>query len=491
MEGRISKSTGPDQERSANYAGATERPQERRGEGGSSGHAGDGRAGHAPNWTVSEEESGYNRPGSGEPCTCGFCDSVEVTPWTDVDPATGEERAFTFEKPSTRLLCPVCWGYNRRYRSSYVAHVASTFKGFRPAEVYDLTVVLDTEAADRADIDGADSWQVWTAENGPWKRFVRKLRDLAKSRTGEPLQYVGSLSGRKSDGRAHFHGVIRTGLSVQEMKDAALHVEGLGVYQKKPLVCAANESAEEFAARRAAYAWDNAARSSSSRFVASNGAGYFSKAAKQSRREHVERQEPMNGSDPFPRAQNLMSTMQRARGQREGQREAEATRSGSEGAPQERQEAERAPPVACPLDYVPTEEAHREAVAEAIKARLGSYAPVEGLGPRKLLAGTYYTVFVSSNLPCGFTVVPWSRIVGDFPLIREHSRSSYTHRAGAAVKETQEQTETAEEELSPVERFNAAAYKSKFTEELPDGRRRVTEKNFRTGEVTERILPPR
>ena len=59
------------------------------------------------------------------------------------------------------------------------------------------------------------------------------------------------------------------------------------------------------------------------------------------------------------------------------------------------------------------------------------------------------------------------------------------------MNDSQEQTNTVEEEASPVERYNAAAYKSRFTEELPDGRRRVTEKNFRTGEVTERILPPR
>jgi hypothetical protein len=52
-------------------------------------------------------------------------------------------------------------------------------------------------------------------------------------------------------------------------------------------------------------------------------------------------------------------------------------------------------------------------------------------------------------------------------------------------------TRKADADSDPVERFNQKADTSRVTVELPDGRRRVTVKNHRTGETVERTLPPR
>jgi len=69
------------------------------------------------------------------------------------------------------------------------------------------------------------------------------------------------------------------------------------------------------------------------------------------------------------------------------------------------------------------------------------------------------------------------------PLIYE-SRTTARNRMPANENESAETDEA-------VERFFEEARYSKVTTELADGRRRVTVKDHETGEVTERIKPPR
>ena len=212
-------------------------------------------------------------------CSCGFCDGVTVRV-EEIDPTTGAAEDRSFQRMSRRARCPICGGINVQWRRSYTAHVASVVRdmGARRCDVYDVTVVLDADAADRAEIDTAESYQVLTGRRGVWTRARRAMR-----RRDRDLVYMGTLSARPSDGRYHIHAVVVSRrLCVADLRES-LHVAGLDGYVTQPR---SNESAESFGARRAAYAWDNTSRSASSRFVSSrgHGAGYDSDAARRRRR---------------------------------------------------------------------------------------------------------------------------------------------------------------------------------------------------------------
>ena len=72
---------------------------------------------------------------------------------------------------------------------------------------------------------------------------------------------MGTLSARPSDGTYHLHIVLVTELHTADVREA-FHVAGLDAYIQSPRP---NESAEGFAARKAAYAFDNAAHGPTAR----------------------------------------------------------------------------------------------------------------------------------------------------------------------------------------------------------------------------------
>lgn len=131
----------------------------------------------------------YVRP----PCNCGYCDGLKVS-IEELDPRTGSLEKTSFERMSRRTDCPVCGGINERYRSSYVAHVAELIRrlGAHTSEVRFLTIVLDPETAEEANIGRwDDSYEVLTGQGGVW----------TKARTSP-----SSVSRFDSHVRGHDHG---------------------------------------------------------------------------------------------------------------------------------------------------------------------------------------------------------------------------------------------------------------------------------------------
>jgi hypothetical protein len=159
--------------------------------------------------------------------------------------------------------------------------------------------------------------------------------------------------------------------------------------------------------------------------------------------------------------------------------------------------AERAPPVRCDGSIFGGIDAYLRAVTGTLTRRVGSAVHVEGLGRCKLLKvarevgrdGTELdrlecTVFPLDVRTDRTTKVRWNQISAvNVPLIYE-SRTTARNRMPANENESAETDEA-------VERFFEEARYSKVTTELADGRRRVTVKDHETGEVTERIKPPR
>jgi len=443
--------------------------------------------GGSPSQTDHKEapaEAGEAAPGAG--CTCGFCDGVEVEAGTD--PRTGEKRSF--ERMSRRPKCPVCGGRNTQYRSSYTAHGAEVARREgRTRHAYFVTLVLDREAADRAGVDGEASYKVLCGTSGVWTRSRRAIK-----RRDQDARYLGTLSARPSDGRWHAHVLLLTSCTRHELRKA-LHVTGADSYISSP----DGESHERFGARKSAYAFDNAATSKSARFISSGGGvGYDSAEAVQRRREAVsdKSESDSEGDDPAP-ARCPNRNQQREPEKNEPADEPESGAYSPHEAETSAEAAERAPPVRCDGSIFGGIDAYLRAVTGTLTRRVGSAVHVEGLGRCKLLKvarevgrdGTELdrlecTVFPLDVRTDRTTKVRWNQISAvNVPLIYE-SRTTARNRMPANENESAETDEA-------VERFFEEARYSKVTTELADGRRRVTVKDHETGEVTERIKPPR
>ena len=447
-------------------------------------------------------DPGSVKDGEGEKCTCGFCDGVEIE--YEEDPRTGE--ISSFEKMSRRPRCPVCGGRNVRYRQSYTAHVAQLVQRLEqrrgPAGLSAravprfVTVTLDAEAAENAGIDGEESYQVWTGQGAPWTRARRAV----KRRDGDAV-YVGTLSARPSDGRYHLHILLITPLSPSEIREA-FHVAGLDAYVQAPKD---TETAETFAARKGAYAFDNAAHGPSARFVSSrgHGEGYDSEEAK-ARRRHAARGEKPSDSGPDPDE----DSDPHARGHRRDEprdRERGDPANGPDPAPDDGKDDPgkegkrgRAPPIQCRGRRFDTLDAYTDAVKSLLTRRVGTFVPLEGGEVARLLAVRTARDEEPGLLRCCAHVepeaevrhVPWRAIqASNAPTVSTHSHTEPTDPMNPPTTDYGN-SDYDPSEKGPVERFNEEANTSKVTVEMEDGRRHVTEKNHDTGEVEEYILPP-
>jgi len=458
-------------------------------------------------------QPGPSRPGAApesteapKPCECGFCDGVTVE-HESVNLHTGAVETESFERMSRRPRCPNCGGRNAQYRRSYTAHAADLARrlGARKCDVYAVTVTLDAKAVERAGLDGEATYKVWTGDGAPWSRARRavKRRDAA-------ALYLGTLSARPSDGTYHLHIVLVTRLSVADLREA-FHVAGLDAYVQTPKP---NESAEGFTARKAAYAFDNAAHGPSARFVSSrgNGAGYDSETAVRRRREAAKAREesreenreenreggsctenqPEAGSPP----RGALEETSDATGE-----ETEAN-SGHEVAQKNHVTPEstgtsgdRAPPVHLGGQTYRDREAYMRAVKRGFSRRVGSAVHVVGMGPADLLkvsgADTVECV-VHPEVGTEAVTVDWTEVrVKGAPLLRRSSGFAGTStNPNRSMRKQTDSSDTSTED-DPVQRFNEAAETSRVTVELDDGRRRVTEKNHRTGETRQYVKPPR
>ncbi len=435
-----------------------------------------------------------------EVCTCGFCDGVTVE-LESVDLHSGAVEVESFERMSRRPKCPNCGGRNVQYRRSYTAHAADLARrlGARRCDAYAVTVTLDTEAVERAGLDGEETYKVWTGDGAPWSRARRAL----KRRDGGAV-YLGTLSARPSDGTYHLHIVLVTELHTADVREA-FHVAGLDAYIQSPR---ANESAEGFAARKAAYAFDNAAHGPSARFVSSRGkgAGYDSETAVQRRRNAVQSDSPGGESGESP-DQSAPGGPTPPRGALEETNDATEGESGdsqgvedADNSPVEGESTgerrDRAPPIQLDGQTYRDRGAYMRAVRREFSRRVGSAVHVVGLGSADLLKvhdrdGDVRCV-LHPAVGTEAVEVSWTEItVESAPLLRQPRGFDATHNSPS--RSMNEQTDDTEHtaENDPVERFNEAANTSRVTVELDDGRRRVTEKNHDTGETRQYTKPPR
>ena len=231
--------------------------------------------------------SAYSKPIAGRaPCDCGYCDGLKVDA---VDVQTGENKPIT--APSRAVVCPRCGGYNDDLRRRRVAHTADRVRrqNIHKSALAYVTVTVERKTVEAADLSSySESYQFLTGDRGAYTKALKRLRYRASG----DVQYTGIVASRPSDGIAHFHMLVESDLSAEELRDA-LHVEGLDVDVKKPQP---TESADDFAACMEHYSFVNAVRAEvaggSHRFVSSRGAGvgYHSRAAKERRREYVEQQ---------------------------------------------------------------------------------------------------------------------------------------------------------------------------------------------------------
>jgi len=442
-------------------------------------------------------------------CTCDFCNGVPIT-HERTDPRTGLTVDKSFEKMSRRTRCPNCGGKNLLYRASFVAHVADLIRraGVRREHVRLVHCTLDRATADIAGVDGwDDSYKVLTGDGGAWTLAIRRVR-----RSDGAVAYIGTLSARISDGRAHVHALVITSLTAHELQEC-MHVKGLDVVVQTP---APTESAEKFAANAAAYAYDNHAASGSARFIASRGAGYDSAEAKERRQLHAMANAAASGDgalgDGVPIGDGVGIEVDNDESTLDGAVESAGERAGerrNDGASLLHYPKDgRAPPVACGSEVVSTVTSYRQTVRRALSRRMGSYVHVKREGACMLLR-VYEASADAAYLQCEVAIggtdvrwVPWHRIdAAHVPLIETRTlpysprNAMPTDEPTDAMEATQEATQTAQptdpaQSDDPVERFNAAARTSKVTTRLPDGRRRVSVKDHETGEVTESILPP-
>jgi len=432
--------------------------------------------------------------GSGSGCTCGFCDGVEIERET-IDPRTGVTVDRSFTVASRRTSCPNCGGVNNLYRASYTAHVADLVRRARARreQLRFVSCTLDRATADLADVDGwDDSYRVLTGDGGAWTRGVRRMRSADPD-----VAYIGTLTARPSDRRAHVHAVVITSLSADTLTDC-LHVAGLDVDVRAPRP---TESAEKFAAGCGAYAYDNHATASSGRFVASRGVGYDSAQAKRRRQLHAIAGAGATGDgqagDP-PGVGIEQDNDNITLDDREKPREQRPKRTLESGAnPISYPKDGRAPPVECGGEGVESVQAYRQAVRRALSRRIGSFVSVNGVGAALLLRA-YEAPAETGYMQCEVAIggtdvqwVAWRRIEAvSVPLLHRRSTRKDAPRVAHNVSTNDDNAMSNNSQPSPLERFNAVARTSKVTTRLPDGRRKVSVKDHETGEVKVSILPP-
>jgi hypothetical protein len=408
------------------------------------------------------------------------------------DPRTGE--AESFERMSRRARCPNCGGVNVQYRRSYTAHAAEVAreKG-RTRRAYFVTLVLDCDAADRAGIDGDASYQVLTGDRGVWTRSRRAV----KRRDGEAV-YLGTLSARPSDGRWHAHVLVLTSLRRDELREA-FHVTGADAYVSTP----DGEAHEQFGARKGAYAFDNAARSPSARFISSrgDGVGYDSEAAVARRREAAQKADSdgEGSGSPTP-ARSPSRNQQRESGDEGAETEHEHAENSPSDGTSNGTSGDRAPPVQCEGRSFGTLGEYLRAVKRILTGRVGTTIYVHGLGNCTLLKvahsrdgdGLDCTVAPLDVKTSETAVIRWREIAAsNVPTVRRSMNRPERPDMIDATDHATDEPDDATGEDGPVQRFYDEARYSTVTTELDDGRRLVSVKDHETGEYSEHIKPPR
>ena len=343
-------------------------------------------------------------------CSCGYCDGVQIHVGEDIDPRTGESEPVSFERMSRRLRCPRCGGINRVYRSSYVAHLADLVRrrNVHTSEIKFLTVTLKRSEAERAGVDGwSDSYKVLTGRSGPWSRARDRMRYHDPSAV-----YIGTIAARPSDGRAHVHAVVLTGMSRADLR-RIVHQPGLDVHVKTP---DDTDSADGFAACMATYLFNDAARSPSARMTASRGVGYDSERAVSRRRKHVQQQ-----SSRAPGSREEPTETGSGDGVDTADDPADQVPNKPSDADESGERRDRAPPVSCSGTVCADEEEYEDAVRRALMARLGTTVPVKGKGNCNLLAvHGLKRVWVRPTGAESAVLVSWADIrAADVPKIRE------------------------------------------------------------------------
>lgn len=464
-------------------------------------------------------------------CQCGYFDGHRIT-YTDTNSATGETEQKSFRKPSRKLVCPHCGGHNEKYRRSYTAHVASIARSYRTQRgahkgiVWDVSLCLDADAVTASEVGEEASVAVWFRYL--WPRLRKRLKRADPNAT-----YIGTASAQLSNGRYHFHLVVFTTLPGYRIRELLHRDPGVNCYVQCP---GANESNEQFAARRAAYAWDNAARAARSaldsdargyRFTASQGIGYTSASAKEKRLEAFQ-QSVIAAQEGDPQ-RNASSALVEERGQNEVERSQRghdtrgnskqwapdrppSTRKpppGSDASPVPDREEPTAPPVKYGEDGHPVRVSSHRAAVDRVRVVLmryvGQSVHVWGRGACRVLSvgvqrveGCELAITVHPKDTDRTVAVPWTEIRCQHPpIIRTVSpqpptstpkpMSNATEHNAAEHNEKGNQDEHADD----IERFLAAARYSTVTVEQPDGTRVKTRKDHKTGEVTETVLPPK
>ena len=452
-------------------------------------------------------------------CTCGYFDGHRIT-YTDTNAATGETEQRSFRKPSHQLVCPHCGKHNERYRTRFTAHVASIARTYEAHKgvVWDVSLCLDTNAANASDIGTEASVAVWFQHL--WPRLRKRLK-----RADENAKYIGTASAQLSNGRYHFHLVVFSTLPGNRIRELLHKDPGLDAYVQPPR---ANESNEQFAARRAAYAWDNAARAARAcldrdvrgyRFTASTGIGYHSASAKAKRLEAVRTSQDRTSALVGERGQS--EEQQGQRGQSEEQNspstapdrppEARGSPPEARGSPPESSastEPNADEPKTSPVKYgrggrsvrVSSHSKAIDRVRAVLTRYVGQRVRVDGAGLCRLLsvgvqrvegcrlAATVHPVDAETT-----TAVPWTTIRCQHPpVIRTVSPQPPT-RTPKPMSSANEHNEQANEDehADAVERFLAAARYSTVTVEQADGTRIRTRKDHETGEVEKTVLPPK
>ncbi|WP_259134513.1 hypothetical protein [Salinibacter ruber] len=418
-----------------------------------------------------------SRPGRAEPDAresspsfgeCPFCNGYEVQ-YEHVNEATGEVTPQSFTRPCRRTRCPVCGALNVPYKSSYGQHAADFVEliGAHSTEVKFLSVSLLKEWADEAGIDEwEDSYQVLTGDGGPWSKGRRRANERARF-----FEFLGVVSARPSDGRAHVHVVLVTDLSVEQIKEAFLRFPLDGHVKTK----APTESTEKFAANCAEYAFKNHAESPSARFTSSRGrgAGYHSDRAVERRREAAERQDDgdQRGREGVEQTNDTEGVENEA---------APANGNGQKG-DTEGQTTERGPPVNMKGQTYRTREGVMHAVRHYLSRRIGRAVHVNGIGRAELLQvkgeSEDLRCVVAPQITDEAVTVAWSEI---------YTRNVPTVEASDSTSTDSDRSmndATTDDGLGPNERLQRARERadgdrvvSRFTHERHDGTREITEK---------------
>jgi hypothetical protein len=437
--------------------------------------------GRAP--TSAAAESGESEGQSfGE---CPFCSGYRVE-YEHVNEDTGEVTPRSFTRPCRRTRCPVCGEVNAPYRASYGQHVADLVRRLdaHPSEVKFVSVSLLKEWADEAGIGGwEDSYQVLTGDGGPWSKALRRLRSRDPH-----LVFAGTISARPSDGLAHVHLVLVSRLSIDQIEEALIRFP-LDGHVKPP---APTDSAEQFAANCAEYAFENHAESPSARFTASrkHGAGYHSETARRRRREAVERrQDEANGARDGVEQTNDVDQGGMAPGRGDSTSDA-ADLTGETGA-ETGERMQRGPPVDLGGHECRTREGAMCAVKHYLSRRVGRRVHVNGIGAADLLqvkgSGEDLRCVVAPEIADQTITVAWSEIyTRNEPTVGvPDSTSTDANRSMNSAAEDRDNTaDSADSDRpGPLERLRRARQRadgdqlvSRFTHERHDGTRKVTEK---------------